>query len=157
MDVSNVVDHETKSKGELVFLIAEVASNLVDIVALALSNFALKEASQVSKSLDYIVVWLDKVIIIERTTFIKVWNVDEVPIRLERISHPFDVVCEVCTLSEGMVSLLGSDGCIILLQRLEDFKSSVQGVWIFVFKDCLGLSGNYRVEKSNLESILSHF
>ena len=144
MDVSNIVDHETKSKGELVLLIAEVASNLVDIVALALSHFALEEASQVSKSLDYIVVWLVKVIIIERTTFIEIRNVDEVPIRLERISHSFDVVCEVCTLSEGMVILISSEGCIILLQRLEDFKSSVQGVCIFVFKDCLSLSGNYR-------------
>lgn len=65
MDVSNVVNHKTESKGQLVLLVAEVAGNLVDIVALTLSNFALEEASQVIESTDNIVVWLSEVVVIE--------------------------------------------------------------------------------------------
>ena len=82
MDVSNVVDDQTEGEGFLILSVAEVVSNLLDVVAVILCDSALEEANQVSQGIDHVILRWSEVIVIEGATLVKVWLVYEMPVCL---------------------------------------------------------------------------
>ena len=117
VNVSHVVDDQTESKGLLIFEVAEVAGNLVDVVAVTCGDCTLKESSKVIQALDNVIGRLCEVVVINVTTLIKVWKVDIMPTCLPRVSHSLDIVSKGSTLSEWVVTLVLSNAWVVLLER----------------------------------------
>jgi hypothetical protein len=99
-------------------MVWEVVQYFLNVIAVVLAGK--HELGQLSHRINNLVLVLDEIKIIQRTAFVKVRLVDEVPTRLEA-KGVLDVVSEASTLSEGMIVFSASQFWLRFFQNCKLF------------------------------------
>lgn len=112
MHITNIVDYETESKGDLILIITEPFLDLVDVNAISRNIFALQEGGDVSHGSDGVCGGrvLEVGVVFLGSTIREVWLIDKVPVTLSRVALALDVISEDSSLSEWMQILILSKG-----------------------------------------------
>lgn len=154
MDVSNIVDYETKGKAPLIVDVTEALLSLLHIDRVIYRLVSFQEASQVGQSFeDCLARGLEIWVVRSIPTFIVVWLVDEVPVALPGVAIAFYVVSKGSTLCEWVVAFVLGYARVATLQIAQIFEGSSQSSLVVLLEQDFCLSGNYRRRDKNLSAI----
>lgn len=141
MDVTNVVDNKSEGEGASVVLVGEVSVDLVIVVGALVT--ILQVGCQVSDGIRNEVIIHIEGVVIKRTTFIKIWLVNEMPSRLERVTLTLDVVSESGAFNKGVVTLVFSKRGLGELSELSG--GSRENRRSLLLKDIVSSSGGHKM------------
>lgn len=140
--ITNVVDEQAKAEGALVGLVWQTLCDGCEIGRLASANFPFEEGSHVNHSADDVGVRLLEVEVLKgRALLVEVRQVDVVPVALERVALPLNVVGKSGALSER-VGPLCDDRAVCGLQCPQFIEGCGQDGRVLLFQNGLGPSRN---------------
>lgn len=139
MNIANVVDSKTESDRSCISLSGEILDNLLIIVgSFIISSTSTKPFCDIFKGANDIVSGGDKGKVRNITTFIKIRDINEVPVWLKTIVT-LNIISKSCTFSKW-VSRFSHKGWVRQLQRFKLSKSGTEDSWIFWSKKSFSLS-----------------
>ena len=119
MDVTDVMNDETESKGFLIVLVGEPFLELLKVEVIGIDSVTLKEINTGGNGADDVDRGgVDEVgeIGCTGTRIRVVWLVDEMPVALSLVALTLDVVSEGSAFGEWVSALISSDGRVVLLE-----------------------------------------